>query len=71
MKQSTTTSPGFTNRNGQRVLRATDLRGTDHGQHVYVLHCVSCATEYGANGTDIFERLCPVCQGGRPGLPTE
>jgi hypothetical protein len=27
------------------------------------------AYEYGANGTDVFERKCPECQDGMPGLP--
>ena len=63
-----TTAPGYRNRNGQTVLRSTGLAGTDHGQSVYVLQCGGCRYEYGANGSDIFQRRCPVCQGGRPGL---
>ncbi len=35
---------------------------------VYVLQCGGCRHEYGANGSDIFQRRCPACQGGRPGL---
>ena len=42
--------------------------GPDHGQSVYVLQCGECRHEYGANGSDIFQRRCPACQGGRPGL---
>ena len=60
--------PGYENRNGQITIRATGLVGTDHGQYVYVLRCL-CGNEYGANGSDIHIRRCPVCQGGRPGLP--
>jgi hypothetical protein len=71
MNEPETTAPGYINRNQQRVLRATDLSGTDHNQRVYVLHCELCGTEYGANGSDIFQRRCPTCQDGRPGLPTE
>jgi hypothetical protein len=71
MNRSNTTLPGYINRNGQRVVRATDLPGTDHGQRIYVLHCEHCGTDYGANGSDIFQRLCPSCQGGRPGLSIE
>jgi hypothetical protein len=63
-----TTDVGYMNRNGQRVVRPTRMRGNDHGQYVYVLQCGSCAKEYGANGSDIFQRRCPHCQGGRPGL---
>jgi hypothetical protein len=71
MSESNTTSPGYTNRNRQRVIRQTDLPGTDHFQKVYVLQCEYCETEYGSNGADIFQRRCPKCQGGRPGLATE
>jgi len=63
-----TTKPGFINRNGQSVVRPTGLRGTDHLQYVFVLKCTHCDLEYGANGSDIHERRCPNCQGGRPGL---
>jgi hypothetical protein len=63
-----TTEPGYTNRNGQTVLRATGLMGTDHGQYVYVLKCERCSHQYGANGSDIWLRRCPKCQGGATGL---
>lgn len=63
-----TTVPGFVNRNGQHVLRATGLPGNDHVQLIYVLRCDTCRHEYGANGSDIFQRKCPACQGGAPGL---
>ncbi len=66
-----TTEPGYTNRNGQVVIRGTDLPGTDHYQYIYVLRCGACGYEYGANGSDIFQRKCPNCQGGAPGLPAE
>jgi hypothetical protein len=62
------TRPGFTNVNGQTVVRPTGLPGTDHGQSIYELRCSRCAQEYGANGSDIWLRKCPRCQGGRPGL---
>jgi hypothetical protein len=64
-----TTSVGYVNRNGQTVVRATKQPGNDHLQYVYVLRCGPCGHEYGANGSDIFQRRCPVCQGGAPGLP--
>lgn len=60
--------PGFTNANGQTVIRPTGLAGTDSGQSVYVLRCGHCSEEYGANESDIWLRKCPKCQGGRPGL---
>ncbi|MHB1344374.1 MAG: DUF429 domain-containing protein [Thermoleophilia bacterium] len=66
-----TTQPGYRNRNGQVVLRGTDIPGTDHCQYVYVLQCGMCEAEYGANGSDVWQRKCPTCQGGRPGLDYE
>ncbi len=66
-----TTDVGYINRNSQTVTKKTDLPGNDHNQYVYVLKCGNCMLEYGANGSDIFERKCPNCQGGRPGLPFE
>ena len=63
-----TTRAGAVNRNDQVVVRRTDIRGTDHMQYVYVLRCTKCELEYGANGTDVWQRKCPRCQGGRAGL---
>ena len=59
---------GFTNTCAQTVVRATGLPGTDRGQSIYVLRCGHCSNEYGANGSDIWLRKCPCCQGGRAGL---
>jgi hypothetical protein len=70
METRETTTPGYVNRNRQEVIRNTGLPGTDHFQFVYVLRCGDCANEYGANGSDIFQRKCPACQGGAPGLTT-
>ena len=64
-----TTRIGFVNEKGQKVLRKTDLPGTDHNQYIYVLGCGKCGSEYGANGTDIHHRKCPECGRGEPGLP--
>ncbi len=63
-----TTEPGYRNRNGQVVVRKTDLPGNDHLQRIYVLRCSDCSHEYGANGSDIHLRRCPACAGGAPGL---
>lgn len=68
---ASTTEPGFENRNRQQVVRPTGLRGTDHNARVYEIVCRDCGYRYGANGTDIHDRKCPKCQGGKPGLPTE
>jgi hypothetical protein len=71
MLKGKTTQPGYVNRNSQVVIRDTQLGGTDQGQSVYQLGCVICGHVYGANGSDIFERKCPKCQGGAPGLAYE
>lgn len=63
-----TTTPGFVNQNGQMVVRDTGFGSeTFSGQRVYQLRCGKCGNEYGANGTDLFKRLCPKCQGGAAG----
>jgi hypothetical protein len=64
-----TTTVGYENRNGQVVRFPTGLEGTDHAQRVYVLKCGRCGNEYGANGSDIWQRRCPQRQRGRPGIP--
>jgi hypothetical protein len=64
-----TTDTGYENPNGQVVVRNTGLPGTDFGQRIYELRCKHCGHVYGANGSDIHERKCPECQGGRPGFP--
>jgi hypothetical protein len=62
------TSIGFRNRDGQCVIRKTEREGSTPGQRVFILHCSVCDHEYGANGADIYDRLCPKCQDGPPGL---
>jgi len=73
---ASTTAVGFVNRNHQVNLGLDNPNGTDHGQSVYAMRCerrtatgTKCGNVYGANGSDIWQRKCPVCQGGRPGLP--
>ena len=66
-----TTVTGYKNRNGQVVVRKTAISGNDHNQMTYELRCEACDESYGANGSDIWQRKCPNCQGGRPGLKTE
>lgn len=62
-----TTRPSFIKRNNQKVLRKTHLPGND--QVVYIIQCQLCGKCYSANGSDIFQRRCPACGGGREGLP--
>ncbi|WP_225421616.1 hypothetical protein [Sphingomonas parva] len=66
-----TTEIGYVNRNRQEVLRATGQPGNDHNQTIYVLRCGECGHEYGANGSDIFQRRCPEHDGGAAGLAFE
>ncbi|WP_411994820.1 HNH endonuclease [Agarivorans sp. DSG3-1] len=65
-----TTQIGFINRNNQKNLGTRGIEGTDHGQSSYKIKCqiTNCGHEYGSNGTDIFQRKCPNCQGGKPGI---
>src|SRR5688572_8248329 len=62
------TSIGYRNREGQLVIRKTEREGSAPGQRVFILHCTVCDHEYGADGSDIYDRLCPKCQDGPPGL---
>lgn len=71
MKDKLTTVAGFQNRNDQINLGRTNppRPGTDHGQVIYVMHCPKCKQNYGANGSDIWQRRCPIHDKGAPGLP--
>lgn len=59
-----TTDVGYLNRNNQRNMGRTQAEGTDHMQYLYTMRCENCDHEYFANGTDIFQKKCPQCQGG-------
>ena len=61
-----TTENGYLNRNNQRNNGRTNKPGTDFGQWYYEMECMNCGHKYNANGTDIWQRKCPKCQGGRP-----
>ena len=65
------TRTGYVNRNDQLCTGHRGAAGTDHVQLSYRLLClnVACGHIYGANGTDIFQRKCPKCQGGAEGIP--
>lgn len=63
-----TTRVGFVNENKQKNLGCTDKDGTDYLQKIYEMQCQCCKHLYGANGSDIGQRKCPKCQGGKPGL---
>ncbi len=59
---------GDTNQRGQRLLRMTDSPGSDHNAKIWVMKCGRCGHVYGCNSTDAWERKCPKCQRGKPGL---
>ena len=65
MKQKST-DIGYINKNNQKNLGRTDKPGTDHNQYFYEMECLNCAFKYYANGSDIWHRKCPGCQGGKP-----
>ncbi len=41
------------------------MLGTDNQQWFYEMECLGCGYKYYANGSDIWQRKCPKCQGGR------
>lgn len=59
------TNTGYINKNQQKNLGRTEKHGTDNKQWFYELQCQECDFVYLANGTDIWLRKCPNCQGGR------
>ena len=65
---SVTTKIGYINRNNQKNLGHQGKPGNDHYQLLHTLQCQKCGHEYGSNGSGIFQRKCPKCQGGAAGL---
>ncbi len=63
-----TTKIDFINENDQKCHGTIGVKGTDHRQYVYRLECLCCGFIYGANGSDIWELLCPKCQDGKPSI---
>jgi hypothetical protein len=63
-----TTKIGHVNRNDQRCCGHRGVQGNDHLQYAYKVECLSCGYVYGANGSDLFQRRCPECDGGEPGI---
>ena len=60
-----TTNPGYINKWNQRNNAKTDMPGSDHNQFFYEMECLNCGKKYYANGSDIWQRKCPACQGGK------
>lgn len=59
---------GDLNRNGQQVVKKTSSKGTSGRAYAWWLRCTHCGCEYLANSTEAFQRKCPQCQKGRPGI---
>ena len=66
VQKKKTTETGYINRNQQENLGKTSEKGSLHGQYFYQMKCLKCSAIYKANASDIFQRKCPRCQGGRP-----
>jgi hypothetical protein len=64
-----TTKIGYINKHQQKNHGRTGALGTDYANYTYKMECLSFGTFYGANGSDIWQRRCPKCDGGKPGLP--
>ena len=59
------TDLGFVNKNNQKNNGCTNEIGSDNNQMYYSMECLNCGHHYKANGTDIWQRKCPKCQGGK------
>ena len=66
MKENALYYYNLLNKNQQKNLGRTDKPGTDHNQYFYEMACLNCGYKYYANGSDIWHRKCPGCQGGNP-----
>ena len=60
------TEVGYVNKKNQKNLGKTSKPGTDNNQWFYQMECLDCGHQYFANGSDIWQRKCPNCQGGQP-----
>ena len=65
MSKKGTTIKGFVNDNDQRNEGKLTEQGTDYNQYFYQMKCLRCGYLYKANGSDIWQRKCPKCQGGK------
>lgn len=64
-KSKETTEAGYINKNNQLNHGRSEKEGNDHNQYFYNMECLLCGHTYYANGSDIWQRKCPNCQGGK------
>jgi len=64
-KSKETTEAGYINKNNQLNHGRSEKEGNDHNQYFYNMECLLCGHTYYANGSDIWQRKCPKCQGGK------
>lgn len=50
---------GWINENWQICLGHRGVKGTDYNQKAYMMVCLKCGYQYGANGSDVPGRTCP------------
>lgn len=58
-----TTDVGYINKNNQRNNGKKCKSDNHYNQWFYELECLECGYKYNANGSDIWLRKCPNCQG--------
>jgi hypothetical protein len=63
-----TTIIDFVNNNCQKCHGTLFVEGNDFNAWAYRIECLHCGYVYGANGGDVWERHCPKCQNGKPGI---
>lgn len=59
------TEIGYINKNRQKNIGKTEQAGTDYNQFLYEMECMDCGHKYHTNGSNIYEKKCPKCQGGK------
>jgi Zn finger protein HypA/HybF involved in hydrogenase expression len=60
--------PGYINKNRQRVISVSEEHAQIHNTWPWLMVCEDCGHKYATNGGDVFQKLCPKCQGGEEGL---
>ena len=67
-KERKSAQSGYVNKRNQRNNGCTNLPGTDNNQKFHTMECLNCGYTHRANGSNIRQRKCPNCQGGKPQL---